>query len=274
MAIVQEGDNSKAKSALRDLHRIMDDSFVVGHIAVPLECCNATDDAAAAKKRMNERNFDVMGLRENGVITGYIRRDDVRTGHCRTYRKSFFPNDIIASRAPLSKLLPIMATRPQLFVLEHTEINGLVTRSDLQKSPVRMLLFGLLSLFEMYLLSMVRICYPAETLATMEDLADAQDLFRKRRQRNEDIDLADCLTLSEKSFLLLKVPGFATYFGLQDADRHFKNIESLRNKLAHAQDLVTGSTWERVTTTVLSIESFLAKCDDSYEDFESKFGKH
>ena len=39
--------------------------------------------------------------------------------------------------------------------------------------------------------------------------------------------------------------------------RRLKSAESLRNKLFHAHDLVTGSTWPEVIDVVKSIESFL-----------------
>jgi hypothetical protein len=276
MALTGNETDLGARPSIRDLHRIMDDSFVVRHVAVGLESCNATDDAAAAKSRMEEMHFDVMGLRENGVITGYVRREDLRKGHCRTYRKGDLLSDIIASRTPLRHLLPIMAARPFLFVLEATEINSLVARADLQKPPVRMFLFGLLSLLEMHLLSMVRLCYPAETLQRIPNLEDAHHLYRVRRQRNEDIDLADCLMLTDKTVLLLKVAGFAEFFGLgpvKEAERYFTNIESLRNKLAHGQDLVKGSSWERVIKTVMNLESFLEVCDERYDGFRAKFAK-
>jgi hypothetical protein len=264
------------RPSLHDLHRIMDDSFVVRHIAVPLESCNASDDAHVVKSRMEAMHFDLMGLRENGVITGYVRREDLKKGHCRNYCKTFLPVDIVSSRTPLGRLLPLMAARPHFFVLEHTEINGVVTRADLQKDPVRMVLFGLLSLMEMYLLSMVRLCYPAGTLEQIPNLEDAKDVLRVRRNRNEDIDLADCLYLSDKTVLFLRIPGFAEFFGLgpsKDAERYFKNFESMRNKLAHGHDLVKGSGWERVAQTIMNLESFLSDCDEKYDEFQAKYAK-
>ena len=264
------------KPSLEDLHRILDDSFVVQHISVPLDCCNSSDDAQQVKRRMESVNFDLMGLKENGNITGYVRREDLKDGSCLKYRRAFLNGEIVSNRTPLGRLLRMMVTRPQLFVLEHAEINGVVTRADLQKPPVRMVLFGLLSLHEMYMLLMVRVCYSTEQLKKIPRLEDARIMLAKRLDRNEDIDLADCLTLTEKNNLLLNASGFSEFLGFassKDAELYFKNVVILRNKLAHGHDLVDGFGWDQMAKTIINLESFLSKCDEKYDDFQLQFAK-
>lgn len=149
--------------SLADLHVSLDDSLMVRHIAVPLETCGVNDDGKVVRNRMEEKHFDVMGVLENGIIRGYVRQKSLGTGKCGSQCKSFGPSDIIASTTSLVELLPLLQTRPFVFILDRTKVNGLVTRADLEKSPVRMLLFGLVSLLEMYLLSMVRVYYPGDS---------------------------------------------------------------------------------------------------------------
>jgi hypothetical protein len=263
------------RPGIRDLHRVVGESLTVRQIAVPLESCNATEDAGAVRVRMEGKHFDVAGLRENGAVTGYIRREGLGKGPCRAFRRTFGPAEVVASTTPLLKCLPLLAVRPWVFVLEHTEINGLATRSDLQKPPVRMLLFGLVSLLEVHLLEMVRACYRPGELEGMPGLDEARRLWNARVRRNEDIDLADCLSLTDKHELLLRVPGLADHFRLgaaREAGRYFRSVEDLRNRLAHAQDLVKGSTWERVITTVMGVEGFLMRCEEGDGEFRKRFG--
>ncbi len=264
---------------LADLHDSLDDSLLVRHIAVPLESCGVNDDAKTVRGRMEKMNYDVLGVNENGVIQGYVRRQDLKTGRCRDYLKQFCPADIIASTTPLIELLPLLRFKTHHFVLERTKLTSLVTRADLQKSPVRMLLFGLASLLEMYLLEMVRICYPCDSFR--DKLAPgrvekAEKLLSLLTVQDEEIDLAGCLKMADKRDLLIQVPGFLEFFALGDgkgAGNRFKEMERLRDKLAHGQDLIAGSGWDAVLAVANDLEAFLRTCDAKREEFVRTFAK-
>ncbi len=264
---------------IADLHSLLDNSLMVHHIAVPLETCCINDDAKAVQRRMDENNFDVLGATANGNIQGYFRRQDLMEGKCQGSRKLFTPADIIASTTPLVELLPLLRVKPYLFVLARTKITSLVTRADLQKSPVRMLLFGLASLLEMYLLEMVRICYPRGSFQDSLSpgrLEKAKRLFSDRAETNEEIDLADCLKMADKYGLLAQVTKFREVFGLGDvkqANKRFKEMERLRDRLAHGQDLAAGSRWEDVLAVADDLEAFLKVCDDKRDKFAQTIGK-
>lgn len=263
---------------LADLHNSLDDSLLVRHIAVPLESSGVNDDAKTVRGRMEEKNYDVLGVRENGVIQGYVRRQDLKTGRCRDFLKQFRPADIIASTTPLIELLPLLRIKAQLFVLERTEITSLVARADLQKSPVRMLLFGLVSLLEMYLVEMVRLCYPGDSFRDKlapGRLDKAEKLLSALTTEDEEIDLAGCLKMADKRDLLIQMPGFLEFFSLGDgkqASKRFKEMERLRDKLAHGQDLIAGSGWDAVLAVADDLEAFLRKCDEKRDEFVKRFG--
>ena len=273
--------NRKAPFYLRlaDLHASLDGSLLVRHIAAPLETCVVNEDATAVRGRMEKRNFDVLGVTANGIIRGYVRRQDLKTGKCEDYRKAFDATDIIASTTPLIELLPALRFKTHLFVLEWTKITSLVTKADLQKFPVRMLFFGLVSLLEMYLLEMVRICYPGDlcgdSLAPRR-LEKAERLRSALTGENEEIDLAGCLTLADKIDLLIQAPGYLRFFALGDgkqASKRFKEMERLRDKLAHGKDLVAGSKWDDVLAVANDLEAFLGTCDERRAEFMKTFGK-
>lgn len=147
--------------SVEELHRLLDDSLLVLHIAEPLLSYNVNEEAHVVRKSMIEKNFDVVGVMRNGTISGYVRQADLNDGECGSSTIPFQATEIIASRTPLIELLPLLKGRPTFFVLDRTEINSVVNRADLQKWPVRMLFFGLVSMLEMYMLKMVRLCYPA-----------------------------------------------------------------------------------------------------------------
>src|SRR5262249_53343328 len=173
----------------------------------------------------------------------------------------------------------LLRFKAQLFVLERTKITSLVARADLQKSPVRMLLFGLISLLETYLLEMVRICYPGDSFRDKlapGRLEKAQRLLSALTGENEEIDLAGCLNMADKRDLLIQVPRFLAFFALGDgreARKRFNDMERLRDKLAHGKDLVAGSGWDAVLAVAGDLEAFLRTCDEKREEFVKTFGK-
>lgn len=98
---------------------------------------------------------------------------------------------MIAESTPLLDVLPILRDNQRIFVLERNQVTGIVTRGDLQKAPIRMLLFGLISLFEMNLQKIIRIYYPYESwenLLSKKRIENVKDLLVERKKRNEAID--------------------------------------------------------------------------------------
>jgi hypothetical protein len=138
-----------------------------------------------------------------------------------------------------------------------------------------MLLFGLVSLLEMFLLALVRRRCHEELLRSIlkpKRLEEAQKLYDMRRARNEEIDLADCLQICDKRDLILKVVahqdlGFETKVS---AERLFKDAENLRNRLAHSQDLVLGTSWAEVIDLAENIDRFLRQNEFMIETSNSR----
>ena len=116
----------------------------------------------------------------------------------------------------------------------------------------------------------------ATTIVRRHAIEITRFLLSERRKRREDIDLADCLQISDKRGLLLKVSGFHDHFDFAskaEIAQFLKNAEKLRDRLAHAQDIIVGSSWSEVVHTTKEIEAFLKKYDEDFEEFEALFGK-
>ena len=87
----------------------------------------------------------------------------------------------------------------------------------------------------------------------------SQKLYKERKARNEEIDLADCLQICDKRDLILKLVGYGE-LGFESkgkAERLFEDAENLRNRLAHSQDLVLGTSWAEVIDLAASLDRFL-----------------
>jgi hypothetical protein len=97
-------------------------------------------------------------------------------------------------------------------------VDGIVTRADLQKPPVRLILFGLITLFEMHLTYLVRHFYPDEgylSKLSKPRIRAAQELMSERKERNEDLDFIDCLQFGDKTNLVLSKDEIAQLLGIE-----------------------------------------------------------
>jgi hypothetical protein len=97
-----------------------------------------------------------------------------------------------------------------------------------------------------------------------ERLQAAQKLWRESQARNEATELLDYLQFCDKRDLVLQHPELFEQLGLKSrrfAERFFKNAEQLRNRLAHAQDLVNGSSWTELISLAGGMEQLLIQCE-------------
>jgi len=251
------------KTSYKDLRSLYDQNIKVRHVCEKLRSCNSDDDALVVRDQMKNLDFDVMGLMEEDNVYGYVEQSNLGIGRCSKYKKMFLPSELIAESTPLIDLLTVLRDTPRMFVLDRNNVSGIVTRGDLRKAPVRMLLFGLVSLIEMHLLRLVRLHYPEDSWQsqlTETRLNKASELFAERKARNEAIDLADCLQFCDKIKLVMKIPKIRNYIKKEYGKSGkvlLKSTEGLRDKLAHAQDIVTGTTWPELINLVREIERLL-----------------
>lgn len=255
------------KTSLQDLRDLFEHRIAVRYIAEKLEVCRDDEDAAEIRRHMEATNFDVLGIERDGVVYGYVERTRLTTGPGRDFHCSFHPSELIAESTPLIDLLPILRDTPRVFVLERNRVNGIVTRGDLQKAPVRMLLFALVTLLEMHFLRLIRIYYPRDEWQDVlkeKRLESAKHLWIDRQHRNEAIDLIDCLQFCDKRDLILAHAEIRSHMGFifeKSGERFLKAVDDLRNKLAHAQDLVSGSSWADIIDLAKAIEKLLERCE-------------
>jgi hypothetical protein len=256
------------KSSSADLRQLYEESITVKYVAEPLKAVTLEDDALTIQQWMKEQDFDVVGIEENGIICAYLERNNLGKGLCKDYQKLFHPSELISSSTPLMQLLPLLRDKKRLFVLEYNRINSIVTYGDLQKAPVRMLLFSLITLLEMNLLKIVRnyfTCDNWQKNLRSERVEMARKLWELEREKNEALDLLDYLQFCDKRDLILTSPELCKKLGLtskRGAERLFKSAEALRNRLAHAQDLVSGSSWPDIINLAGEIENLLQKCEE------------
>lgn len=256
------------KSSLNDLRELFEHRITVRHISEPLVSFDSNHLAAQVRRFMEEKDYDVVGVREDGLVSGYARKDDLSLedgDQVGVHLVRFKSEDMLSESTPLLNVFEALRNSPRVFILFLGRVGGIVTKGDLQKAPVRMWLFGLISLIEMQLLRIIRDYYPDDSWMSLisHRLTDAETLLADRKRRNEAIDLADCLQFCDKREIVLKSDALCRLIGLdvEILEEQLKSLGNLRNELAHSQDIITGN-WPGIADLAAKAEEILHKCEE------------
>ena len=243
------------------MKRVFTESFSVADIAEPLVSFDATTDSDQVKALMAERGYDVVGVRRQGRVVGFLRREELEGGCCDDHLREFGEALVLPETACFPTVVNALVDVPRVFVTTFGGVGGIVTRSDLQKPPVRMWLFGMVTIVEMGLMELIEQHLPGDVWRQhLSDgrLEKAEVLLSERKRRNQELDLLDCLQFADKWQIALRDPRIFEKVGFESRKRGTetgKQLESLRNNLAHAQDI--SADWEVIVKLVEHLDHIL-----------------
>lgn len=231
------------------LGRLFETAFRVEDITESLVSFDAEQPVSDVTPVLDRTRFRVVGVREDGRITGYVVAAEIgREATLSELRRDFDEDDVVSGDTPLAEAILALDGREWLFVRVLGSVNGIVRWSDLQKPPVRMWLFGVITLIEMAFTRLIETLFPNDEwtkLLSPARRSKAEDFHRERLRRSAHahaLRLIDCVQFSDKGQILAKddvarrIIGFASR---KRGEQSVKAIVSLRDKLAHAQDIVT-----------------------------------
>jgi hypothetical protein len=244
------------------LRRVFTEGISAADIAEPLVSFDVSAEAVEVAEWMRQRDFTVVGLRCEGLVMGMFEAAGQPEGPCRRFLRPLPETQVVRDTSPLADVIAGLDRQPRLFVTALRQIAGIITRADLQKPPVRMWLFGMITLMEMRITRMIQQDY-AETqwqrYLSEERLAAARRLWQERRRRNQDLTLLDCLQFSDKGQIVARSPrlrSMTRYTSRRQIEKDVKLFERLRNNLAHSQDIVT-SDWETIVGLARNLDRVL-----------------
>ena len=125
------------------------------------------------------------------------------------------------------------------------QIQGVISREDVNKPYMRMWLFGIITLTEMRITELVKSHFRGDEwyhLIPEARVQAARNLQLERKRLNQHVELIDCLQMADKGLLVINQPELLSEFGFSSksaAKKVLKHFQSLRNNLAHAQDIST-----------------------------------
>jgi predicted transcriptional regulator len=119
--------------------RVFTESLTARDVAEPLASCDAEVSAVAVREFMDARDFDVVGIRREGQVVGYVERSSLESGDCGQHLRLFDTVSVISGMTPLLVVLTELDRSPFLFITVIGGVGGIVTRADLHKPPAQRL---------------------------------------------------------------------------------------------------------------------------------------
>jgi hypothetical protein len=242
--VLRGAPESSRGQSLRDFFRR---GVVAADIAEPLLSYDFDQPAEAVSALLGALDFDAAGVRVNGAVRGLVLRSELVGGSCFDHLHELDPTLVVPAEEPLATVIVRLGASPQVLVTAFGAVAGIITRADLQKPPVRMWLFGLLMMVEDLLGAALHRSYPQESWRghlSEARLARALALQAERNRRRESLTLVDCLSFGDKWWILSKHEPFRETVGWRsrgEARERMKELETLRNQLAHGHDVVATS---------------------------------
>ncbi|MCR9293553.1 MAG: hypothetical protein NXI32_12595 [bacterium] len=249
--------------AIAGLKRVFRDAFTVRDIAESLISFDDLTPAELVHEFMLEKNLTVVGIRNSGSVCGFITLENLSRGTtCGDGMQPLDASHVIHDSASLVDLVLSLRQQQRLFVTVLGQVGGIVSRTDLLKPPVRMWLFGMITLIEMRLTKLIERLCPDDSwqeFLSPARIEKANELLNERRRRLQELSLLDCLQLSDKTQIVARHPPlrnltrFASRRSMEEAT---KRLEKLRNNLTHSQDIVS-SDWEAIVSLAENLEDIL-----------------
>jgi predicted transcriptional regulator len=120
-----------------ELQTIFINNITTKYIYEPLACCNLNDLTEEVLITLNRLDFDILGVIDNGRKIGYVRRQDLEKEPITNYLQQFEKDQIIPDSTPLTDLFEILSKDGFVFISSENEVDGIVTKADINKPIVR-----------------------------------------------------------------------------------------------------------------------------------------
>lgn len=242
--------------------RLFTEAFSARDILEPLRSFDRCAVPAQAGGGLFPEGVPVIGIRDDGLVTGYVPVEE-QTRPTPDAVRAIEQPQVVGLETSLPDVIHVLTRFAFCFVAIDGAVVGVIGRRDIEKPVVRMWLFGIIMLTEMLVVELVRKLWPDDTWTqhlSEGRLAKARQLQEERVRRGLGADLLVCLQFSDKLQLALNHPPFIEGLGfpsLNAAKKIVKDVESLRNNLAHGQD-ITRHDWPQIARLARRVQGLVA----------------
>lgn len=244
----------------------------VRHIATfdPLTC-DDTQLVADVTSDALSKGFDCLPVRSNGRVIGYFEpKRGIDEGTVADFMVPLDGTVLVSADESLATFLPMLHGARFKLVVSGRGIEGIVTRSDLQKLPVRLFAFALITHFEMTMRAAIIALLPQDEtwldLLGVERRSNVKEKWQSLRRSGLDPAIIEATDFCDKRDILRKHLHLGRPF-----DRDLHGIEKVRNSIPHAGTY--GETDERVQNFIACLhqtEQWIAHIE---HEVESRTGR-
>lgn len=218
-------------------------------------------DQSNFREEMEKRNFHSAIVNVDGH---WMKYDDGGNSLLELTDEDWMDAD-----TPLLKAFRMLIERRRYFIKDEDGNPAyIVTRTDLDKIPLRIGFFGLISLLETHLKDLIRKQLPQwEESITENRLGQAKELYDWKKARGEEIDLIQCLQFGDLGSVFSKKQRFRKFepdFSRDNWVDMMNNIGRLRDALANSQSHL-GFTWEEIDRMIVFIRGVIDREDPVFE---------
>jgi predicted transcriptional regulator len=217
------------------------------------------DNCQMAFSKMDRSNIDYAPVLKNGVLVGYIKRNDLANGKrkiCKQLVRLATAKNKVSPESSLETVLKQLTNEPFLFVMENNYLRGIITRADVNKRAFRTLFYILLSEPESLLVNLIRnrlSCDRNLQLLSEDRAKDVLYNFWRAKAANVETYIEQYLSFSDIINIISKSNDTTSWLWLG-----FKSKEELKSmvSLIDLRNCVMHST-----RSLLDREDFIASID-------------
>jgi hypothetical protein len=210
-------------------------------------------DLATYQEEMANCNFNTSVIFHKGEWLKYDKGDE--------QPNLITQEDLMTENTPILVAFRLLLEKRRFFIPDESgKLSYIVTRTDLDKIPLRIGIFGLISILETHLKDLVRQLVPNwQDSLSEKRLEQAINLYEWKKDRKEEIDLVQCLQFGDLGSIFSKNQRFKKFepdFSRDNWVDMMNAIGRLRDALAHSQ-LRLGFSWEEIDRILLFIRRII-----------------
>ncbi len=252
----------------------------VTHIMVQeLDFCTKSDDPFEILKKMDEKNYDILPIKDGNEFIRYIERNLlVEKKEILPASKEIIPEQVVNIDEQLIKIIDLFCSSKFFFVKNANNLMGIITYADLNKIPVRILLFIQISKLENLLLQLIKDFYLGYSwmhVLTCSRRKKITNLYKEKRKSNIDISLDHCLSLGDMLEIIECDNILSSHLGYSSKScckKEISGLENLRNDVMHPSNSIinTYDGVKRLSKRLNKLQKF-TECIESNLDKKRQY---
>lgn len=236
--------SSSSAVKLGSLLQIAENALRVTELAeTDLQWANPEWTAKQAVDWMQTRGFDAAPLDDPETHRVVVLQSLTPSSHSVALQAQPLDAGLLVS-SDLSLADGIMRLKRQkfYFVLQRDQLRGVVTRADLQRPAVSMIIFSLILISESAMREIIGRYIESEWFEKLRPAAkvEVEEVFEVRRRTNTEVSKLDCVMLHDLLSLLYECTGVIERLGFTKSQfkKWKEQFRLLRDTLAHGGGLL------------------------------------